>query len=226
MAALLRDEKVMDYAIIAIQEPWVCSLADTTHFPSKFGSHYDLIWPTVSRPAVPRVCTFVKKNLPWTLVFYGKDIISIHLEVGSSGQPGLFIHNIYNAPAKLENSGVQDLRQALEATKQFGSDRLDHKHVIVGDFNIHDPLWSGNGPLQIKKEREDDSGSPDTNNKDIPDTINPYNQIGSNAARAKQLKMLLEEIPLAVITPPGIKTHPATPGIGGTGSTIDLCMTS
>ena len=70
-------------------------MVDITHFPCEFYSYYDLIWPIVTRPAVPRVCMFVKKNLLWTLVFYGKDIISIHLEVGIN-QSGIFIHNIYN----------------------------------------------------------------------------------------------------------------------------------
>jgi hypothetical protein len=64
MVALLRDEKVMEYAVITIQEPWVYTMADTTHFPREFCSHYNLIWPTVTRPTIPRVCMFVKKNLP------------------------------------------------------------------------------------------------------------------------------------------------------------------
>jgi hypothetical protein len=100
----------------------------------------------------------------------------------------------------------------------------------MGNFNIHDPLWSSNSPLWVEKDREDDSNTPNTNTSNLPDNIidiiNPYHQIGNNTARAEQLKMLLEEIPLIIITLPGLKTQPATLGVGRTGSTIDLCMTS
>lgn len=35
MATLLRDPKIVDFDILAIQEPWVNPFMDTTHQPAK-----------------------------------------------------------------------------------------------------------------------------------------------------------------------------------------------
>lgn len=99
MAALLRDDKMLDYMVVAVQEPWVCQQADTTHYPPEFRAHFDLIWPTIPRPAVPRVCTFVRRALTWKLVFYTKDVITIFIQPDES-HGGLFIHNVYNEPTR------------------------------------------------------------------------------------------------------------------------------
>ena len=52
----------------------------------------------------------------------------------------------------------------------------------MGNFNIHNLLWSGNKPLRIEKDKEDDNSSNNTNqdqdldtNTNNPNTINLYN---------------------------------------------------
>jgi hypothetical protein len=39
MATLLRDAKIMDFDILAIQEPWANPFMDTTHHPAKDRFH-------------------------------------------------------------------------------------------------------------------------------------------------------------------------------------------
>ena len=181
---------------------WICPGLDTTHFPPECRAHFNLIWPTVPRPQVPRVCMLVKKNIQWHLVYYAKDVVSIYVKADDH-HAGICIHNVYNEPGTPENTGIRALQEAREAAKAYhcGSEDTSEvpEHIIVGDINIHDPLWSGDGPIS---------------------------QAAHNEERAERFKALIEEAPWAIITPPGTKTRPARPGDQGPGSTIDLCLTS
>lgn len=59
----------------------------------------------------------------------------------------------------------------------------------MGDFNIYDPLWSGNSPLWVKKDQEDDNNTPNINTSNLPNNIiniiNPYYWISNNAAQVE-----------------------------------------
>ena len=96
-----------------------------------------------------------------------KDAITIYLEIAAAndttnddedhnaGQkgnlPGIFIHNIYNEPGSLDNPGIAKLRQALNTANAYYTGRFaansPPEHVIVGDFNIHNPIWLGSDPI-------------------------------------------------------------------------------
>ncbi|KAF7174490.1 hypothetical protein CNMCM5623_007540 [Aspergillus felis] len=126
MAPLLRDPRLRDYAVIAIQEPWVNTHGDSplTHFPREAADHFHIVWPAAGPDrGPPRVCTYVRKTLRWQVTFISAHVISIATQ-----------------PALVANEGVVDLIQALEA-----ADRQQRaaEHMVVGDFNIHDGLWAG-----------------------------------------------------------------------------------
>ncbi|KAB8226858.1 uncharacterized protein BDW43DRAFT_295537 [Aspergillus alliaceus] len=111
MAALLRDVQILEYDVLAIQEPWICSFADTTHFPRECKDHYDLIWLSIIRPAVPRVRTYIRKDLKYTPIYWDQHALTVSIETEYNIK--IFVHNIYNPPQFRANPGVTSLRAAL-----------------------------------------------------------------------------------------------------------------
>lgn len=107
MASLMRDERILDYEVICIQEPWVLNASDqlsTTHFPNEAKQHFDLFWPSVPAPFTPKVCTFVRKDLSKQLAHFSQHILSIYVSEGNRN----FCVHVYNPPQL--NHGVHDLR--------------------------------------------------------------------------------------------------------------------
>lgn len=147
----------------------------TTHFPMEIRAHFDLFWPTVMHPNRPRVCTFVRKGLNKQLVHFSQHQLSIYITTAGRN---FFVHNVYNPPVYRENYGVQDLREALRKAEAVPG---ENHHIVVGDFNIHDPLWSAPGVTNVS----------------------------TNEQRAEELKELIESTLLALLTPHGTVTRPA-----------------
>ncbi|KAJ5111719.1 hypothetical protein NUU61_001349 [Penicillium alfredii] len=73
--------------------------------------HFDLLWPSISRPDISRLCIFVRRSLSKQLVHYIQHALSIYV---SEGEPNFFIHNVYNPPGVIENYGIRDLREAIQ----------------------------------------------------------------------------------------------------------------
>jgi hypothetical protein len=99
MATLLRDPKVHEYDILAIQEPWRNPYMDTTHHPAKDIFH--LCYPTAKEVGPARVCFFINKRIDhkrWRFKEYTRDICSLTIEQGEEHQEEqrLTVHNIYN----------------------------------------------------------------------------------------------------------------------------------
>src|SRR5712664_4228731 len=63
MAPMLRDPKITNYTIIAIQEPWINGYQSTTHYPMETARAFMLAWPKVPAGQHPRVCTYVRRNI-------------------------------------------------------------------------------------------------------------------------------------------------------------------
>jgi exonuclease III len=183
MAPLLRDPRLRDYAVVAIQEPWVNTHGDAplTHFPREAADHFHIVWPAAEQGA-PRVCTYIQKALRWQVTFISTHVISTAVQP-APGRPWIMVHNVYNPPQTSANEGVADLLQALEAAdRQQRASGEPAEHVVVGDFNIHDSLWAGEARW-------------------LP-------QAQHNGARAEALKQIIEQRPLEMITPAGLITRP------------------
>ena len=123
------DPKV--HHVLAIQEPWRNPQMPTSVRPP----NYHLIYPL--RPDT-RVCFYISKALDpdkWKVKEHSPDLLTLTLRLDDRT---LNIHNCYNQPPKLATSrelGVlRDLRDALQSSGE---------HIIVGDFNLHHPLWGG-----------------------------------------------------------------------------------
>lgn len=133
--------------IVAIQEPWRNPADNSTiRHPA-----YHLVSPETPRS---RTCIYISKEIAidkWKIDEVpeeaGGDITSISLQ---TDQGKVRVHNIYNPPPL---SHCSQKRNTLEWIPQILSQ--DGHHLIVGDFNLHHPLWGGQGVLSHHKVAED-----------------------------------------------------------------------
>ena len=147
MASFLRDEEVLKASIIAVQEPWKNTFSNTTHQPAS--PSFQLLYPKTLEDEPPGVCLYVSKKLDpreWSCQLVNRDyqILKLRKAHRNGDWTDLFVHNIYNRPG----TGVPFvLRNELRK-------RPHGEHVIVGDMNVHHPLWGGPG-TDIDREAED-----------------------------------------------------------------------
>jgi hypothetical protein len=136
MTTLLRDPKIQDYDILAIQEPWRNLFTSTTY--NLVTDTFHLCFPRDSREALARVCFFVNKRIDqasWRLVECTRDISMLELmstgvQTGKGNQ--VAIHNMYNLCKHSENrtSCLPMLKEALSTYKNTSQ-------IALGDFNLH-----------------------------------------------------------------------------------------
>jgi len=142
MATLLRDPKIQEYDILALQEPWRNPFISTTHNPISHLFH--LCFPKDSRDAPARVCFFISKRIDpnrWKFTVHTRDLNTLEITTRSSNAnttSKIIIHNVYNPPRSSERreSCLPNLRTALLA-------HALEEQIILGDFNLHHELWGG-----------------------------------------------------------------------------------
>ena len=143
-APLLRDTNIQDFDILAIQEPWRNPFTTTSYnYPR---SEFYLVYPNHK---LARVCFYVNKRLDlasWTVTTHSQDLQTLTIRYEDEGeQKAIDIHNIYNPSPTSYSSQEQGtlaiLRNALETTVD------SRNHIVLGDLNLHHPLWSGNERL-------------------------------------------------------------------------------
>ena len=131
MHALNKTIQPDKHHIIAIQEPWRNPKMATTVKPP----NYHLIYP---KHADTRVCFYVSKRLDvlkWDAEEHSPDLITLILHLKHQE---LHIHNCYNQPPKLATSHELGILQGLPAVL-----RKPGEHLLLGDFNLHHPIWGG-----------------------------------------------------------------------------------
>jgi hypothetical protein len=129
LASLFQNPRVLEYDVLAIQEPWRNPFIATSYHPLK--AHFQLMY---SPDAVTRVRFYVNKRVDpgtWSVSFISKDIISLKISDSRSNQ-NIHIFNVYKEVT------TDTLRTLAEAIGTLSSDRI----VVLGDFNLHHPLWS------------------------------------------------------------------------------------
>jgi len=138
LAPLLADTRVHDFDILAVQEPWENRQVLTGYNPSS--SRFTLCYPPFRGS---RVCLYVNKRLDinnWRVTFHSGDVLTATIDTTLRGKPSkTLIHNVYN-PSPLnrhvrESITIATVRKCLE----MDGDR----HILLGDFNLHHPLWEG-----------------------------------------------------------------------------------
>ncbi|EMD66024.1 hypothetical protein COCSADRAFT_35956, partial [Bipolaris sorokiniana ND90Pr] len=114
----------------------------TTHHPAKDGFH--LCYPAAADEEGPaRVCFFVNKRIDhnrWRFKEHSRDVCSLVIEPSrdQQEQQSVAIHNIYNAVGGGGPTGptLVDVRAVLEK-------HSSNEQILLGDFNLHHPLWGG-----------------------------------------------------------------------------------
>jgi exonuclease III len=153
MATLLRGPRVMDYDVLAIQEPWRNPFMSTTHHPAK--AQFHLCYPAAIEEGPARVCFFVNKRLDtttWQFKSHTRDACSLQIQYEKDHQARgcLHIHNIYNpGQATEDRESVLPLVVTLLETNQ-----LDEQ-IALGDFNLHHRSWGGERVVREDQEAEE-----------------------------------------------------------------------
>jgi hypothetical protein len=121
IARLLRDPKIQEYDILALQEPWRNPFIPTTHNPISHSFH--LYFPKDNREVPARVYFFVNKRIDpnrWTFTEYTPDLSTLEITTRTltvEEVAKFYIHNIYNPPRSLDHrtSYLPYLRTVLSA---------------------------------------------------------------------------------------------------------------
>ena len=155
MAQFLRDPEVLKADIIAIQEPWENPFKDDTHHPAK--QTHELLWPAEAETGGrARVYMFVSRKLAgWSHVAYSKDVQELRLKVSTRSESieirEVRFVNVYNQ--KEEGWEGLNLLKCIILSAQ-DQNRRKMSYLILGDFNLHHPVWGGD-KVTVDKEAED-----------------------------------------------------------------------
>jgi hypothetical protein len=135
----LLDGPGTPYDVVAIQEPWLNSTVETTYCPQS--CPYHLVFPQGGRA---RTCLYINKRIPLAKWQSYEELDYYRVKIDTQQGP-ITIHNIYSEiPETLRtvawNTPINSMLQAVQAPGQ---------HLVVGDFNLHHPLWEGQRVTQI-----------------------------------------------------------------------------
>ncbi len=127
LASLFRNPRVLEYDVLAIQEPWRNPFINTTYHPLK--THFQLAYLDDKST---RVCFYINKRIDlgaWSVTHASKDIASLEIRNPNSGKR-LHIINVYNEVGTDTLETLADMMAAPEP---------DRDVVVLGDFNLHHP---------------------------------------------------------------------------------------
>jgi hypothetical protein len=142
---VLADPLFQDIDVIAIQEPARRLNVNDTVCPSWCR------WQPVIGPTLGRVCFLLSAGAAQKqrrVTSTTPDLLSILLD---SDLGPVWVHNIYNPPKNCPQP--QDFVNPLTRIHEVLS--WEGNHILLGDFNLHHPLWSG--PLVAMHDDEADS---------------------------------------------------------------------
>ena len=133
MIGLLQEPTIGNYDLLAIQEPWRNTISEEGYNPIQSPFHL------VEKASInTRVAVYINKRIPqgdWDVIHTSEDEITIRLRTKS--EP-IYIHNVYSPPIshaeRQITPSIAKLQQLLLANRG--------EHIILGDFNLHHPLWN------------------------------------------------------------------------------------
>ena len=129
LASLFKDRRILEYDILAIQEPWRNPFISTSYHPLK--AHFHLTY--LEDPST-RVCLYINKRIDpstWSVTYTSKDIISLNIRNQDSNRT-IHLYNVYN---EVGTDTLSTLAEAMDSDNHSDS-------LILGDFNLHHPVWS------------------------------------------------------------------------------------
>ncbi|PQE23329.1 reverse transcriptase protein [Rutstroemia sp. NJR-2017a BBW] len=120
MATLLRDPKIQEYDILALQEPWRNPFTSTTHNPISHSFH--LCFPKDSKEAPARL--EVHRIYPRS--YYTR-----------------YYHTNSKYKRDIEDCNTQCVQPSEVLRPPALSAYYGEEQIILGDFNLHHELWGG-----------------------------------------------------------------------------------
>ena len=132
MIGLLEERETATYDILAIQEPWRNPYNKEGYNPRN--SPFYLIEATSERT---RTAIYVNKRIPKSQIskiYKDTDLISLKM---STTKEDIYIHNIYIEPTTHSTKDIPSILYSLKRLLEYKG-----KHIILGDFNLHHPLWN------------------------------------------------------------------------------------
>ena len=166
LASLFQDRWITEYDLLAIQEPWRNPFVATSYHPLK--THFQLAYLDDKET---RVCFYINRRIDpstWTVSFVTKDIIALEI-THPTLHHSLSIINVYN---ELGTSTLQNLRETVTSLA------TGQECIILGDFNLHHPLWS-----------------------------TTHRHANHGIAACQPLLAIIEDFQLQLLTVPGTTTH-------------------
>ncbi|KAJ3560528.1 hypothetical protein NPX13_g9271 [Xylaria arbuscula] len=146
---MLRDPKVLEFDVIAVQEPWRNPFQATTHHPAK--TQFHLCYPGDNEEGPARVCLFINKSinhLQWQFKEHTRDICTWIVTLANEQR--IVLHNIYNPGQKAPNR-----QSALPLLRQILNEHSHEEQIVLGDFNLHHELWGGTNVRETDQEADD-----------------------------------------------------------------------
>ena len=134
MIPLFKNPLTPAYDILAIQEPWRNPFQHTTNH--WLAQHFELSYFPHKKT---RVCFFINKRLAlssWSVTIHSIDFSTLKLKTNDDRI--IHIHNVYNP---CQTSG--NLSRLGEIQKVLQEFSRNIEHILLGDFNLHHPLWGG-----------------------------------------------------------------------------------
>lgn len=133
MEPLLADAAALSYDTIALQEPWKNPLQNRTYCPRASG--YIPAYDNRER----RCCFLVHKDLNtamWDIEFLGPDLAVLQYR---TTEQTIWVYNVYSEPpgGYIVTEYSTPIPQLAELFEREG------EHILLGDFNLHHPMWSG-----------------------------------------------------------------------------------
>lgn len=137
MKALLDDDRVSLYDLIAIHEPCGKSSFLLPRFPDRVNEQFDRIWAGTGPRNEPNICIYVRKFLNWDLVICTKNVVSTYFVGAVADYPSqrvaYFVHNVYDAPPSANGYPESTLRKAFDRANEMCFE-VKH-HFVLGSFH-------------------------------------------------------------------------------------------
>ena len=133
MSPLLADARIALYDLIALQEPWQNPYCNRTYCPSSSGfiPAYD--------DRQRRSCFLINRRLDptiWSIEYPCPDLTVFCLQVEDRT---VWVYNIYNPPPGSYSTDQPNTPLSLLPDLLL----RDGDHLLLGDFNLHYPMWCG-----------------------------------------------------------------------------------
>jgi hypothetical protein len=132
LIGLFQDLKIQEIDILVIQEPW------RNPFNQRGYSAQNTFTLIEVENLNARVSTYINKHLPidsWSEIYKSNDLITITIQ--QENQQRHYIHNLYLPPSTHTNEIIPEALAKLQELIQLEGD-----HTVLGDFNLHHPLWN------------------------------------------------------------------------------------